>query len=51
MAKTYMCPVCGRELQKGQKCPDCHRKAVGRNLLREEIARQQSRAGKSMMWK
>ena len=41
--KTYLCPGCGRELEKDQKCPDCGRKARGYNLLGVEIRRQKQR--------
>ena len=51
MPITYMCPQCGREMVKGQKCPECRRKAVGRDLLREERLRARRRRGSSRMWK
>ena len=37
---TYMCPECGEELYKGQRCPHCNKKAVGRDLLAEDMERQ-----------
>jgi len=40
---TYLCPECGRELEKDQKCPECNRKARGYNLLGVEVRRQQQR--------
>ena len=48
MAITYMCPECGREMEKGQRCAECGRKAVGRDLLREERLRSR-RWGRSKM--
>jgi predicted amidophosphoribosyltransferase len=43
MAKTYLCPECGRELEKGAKCPECGKEAKGVDLLKQEQARQQAR--------
>lgn len=40
---TYLCPKCGRELEKGQTCLECNRKAKGYNLLSAEIRRQEQR--------
>lgn len=41
---TYMCPVCGKELEPGQVCPDCHKRARGYDLLREDTLRTESEA-------
>jgi predicted RNA-binding Zn-ribbon protein involved in translation (DUF1610 family) len=38
---TYMCPECGEELHKNQRCPHCNKKAIGRDLLDEDMDWQQ----------
>lgn len=32
---TYLCPECGRELSKGQKCPECERVAHREKMIVE----------------
>lgn len=33
--KTYLCPECGRELKRGQKCPKCGKPAQDEHIERE----------------
>jgi len=37
---TYMCPECGEELHKNQRCPHCGKKAIGLDLIEEDMLRQ-----------
>ena len=42
--KTYLCPECGRELERGEKCPECGKVArVERFELRNSERRSRSR--------
>ena len=38
--KTYLCPECDRELDPGEKCPECGKVAEGRDLLAEDMNRK-----------
>ena len=42
--KTCLCPECGRELEPGQKCPECGKTGKLWDLLAEEAERQRKLA-------